>query len=49
MEPKHANTTQKTYWDMTNDELEILAIELKIPYVNISPDGSWHIKPERHP
>ena len=43
MEPKHANTTQKTYWDMTNDELEILAIELKIPYVNISPDGSWHI------
>src|ERR1039458_3671195 len=30
MEPKQTNTTQKTYWDMTNDELEILAIGLKI-------------------
>ncbi len=34
---------QRTYWDMNDDELETLAIGLKIPYVNISPDGSWHI------
>src|ERR1700690_2056950 len=28
---------QRTYWDMNNDELETLAIGLKIPYVNVSP------------
>jgi hypothetical protein len=37
------NSKQRTYWDMNDDELETLAIGLKIPYVNISPDGSWHI------
>jgi hypothetical protein len=37
------NSRQRTYWDMSNDELETLAIGLKIPYVNLSPDGSWNI------
>ena len=34
---------QKTYWEMSDDELENLVIPLKIPYVVLTPDGSWHI------
>jgi hypothetical protein len=43
MERKDAGSKQRTYWEMPDDELETLAIGLKIPYVNLSPDGSWHI------
>jgi len=44
MERKDTSSNkQRTYWDMTDHELETLAIGLKIPYVNLSPDGSWSI------
>jgi len=43
MERNQTSATQKTYWDMTDDELESLVIPLKIPYVILEPNGSWHL------
>lgn len=33
----------RNYWAMDDGELEKVAIELKIPYVEIMPDSSWRI------
>jgi len=43
MDQKQTNRGPKTYWDMTDAELESLAIQLRISYVRLHPDGSWHI------